>query len=171
MHFSMASFCFLSLKNLHQQPILENPHSLPSSWRDSPDLTSVNVKCKITVLNILIVIILNFMWDDQKFCSDLWRAFVECNLIVTPSWPRFALFVLILNVILASILMVDFLFLFVNFLLDSDNDTANKQFYPFTSTTTHLLLANKVYVLLLYLCYSQTNYRQNKPEPYVYHSI
>jgi len=69
-------------------------------------------------------------------------------------------------------MLVHFLFLFLNFLLDSDNDAADKHFSPFTSKTTHLLLANNGYVLfLLYLCCIHTNYRQNTLEPYVYHSI
>jgi len=56
--------------------------------------------------------------------------------------------------------------------LDSDNDTTNKHFAPFTSKTTHLLLAKKVYLLfVLYFCSIETNYRQNKPEPYICHSI
>jgi len=60
--------------------------------------------------------------------------------------------------------MVDFLFIFFGFLLDSD-DAADKHFSPFTSETTHLLLAHKVYVpFLSYLCCIQTNYRQNKSE-------
>jgi hypothetical protein len=76
------------------------------------------------VLRILIVTILNCRWDNRRFCSDVWRAILECNLLLTEIC--FVCVVLKCDHYQQS---DDFLCLFYSVLLDSNNDTADKHLF------------------------------------------